>query len=136
MIFLVIPRRNDEDPGVGWSRRIKSRSSYPPTSPLRMILSNIAVRSSILLPMTFHHKYVDAETDCYTLHMELECNELRAEYDFSQLKGAVKGRYAERFREGTNLVLLAPDVTKAFPTDEAVNEAYRLLMQIALRQRA
>ena len=63
-------------------------------------------------------------------------DELRADYDFSQIKGGVKGRYAERYGEGTNLVLLEPDVAKAFPTDEAVNEALRLLMQIALRERA
>ena len=62
-------------------------------------------------------------------------NELRAEYDFSQMKGGVRGKYAERYREGTNLVLLEPDIAKAFPTDEAVNEALRLLMQIAIRER-
>ena len=62
-------------------------------------------------------------------------NELRAEYDFSQMKGGVRGKYAERYRESTNLVLLEPDIAKAFPTDEAVNEALRLLMQIAIRER-
>ncbi|MEK7806637.1 MAG: hypothetical protein AAB528_02795 [Chloroflexota bacterium] len=62
-------------------------------------------------------------------------DELRAEYDFSQLKGGLKGKYAERYGAGTNLALLAPDVAKAFPDDESVNEALRLLMQIALRQR-
>lgn len=60
-------------------------------------------------------------------------NELRPEYDFSQLKGGMKGKYAERYKAGTNLVLLAPDVAKAFPDDESVNEALRLLMKIALR---
>lgn len=63
-------------------------------------------------------------------------DELRAEYDFAQLKGGIKGKYAMRYRAGTNLVLLAPDVAEAFPTDESVNEALRLLIQIALRQRA
>jgi hypothetical protein len=61
-------------------------------------------------------------------------DELRAEYDFSQLKGGVKGKYVESYRAGTNLVLLAPDVAKAFPNDESVNDALRLLMQIARRQ--
>ena len=61
-------------------------------------------------------------------------DELRAEYEFSQLQGGVRGKYAERYREGTNLVLLDPDVAKAFPDDESVNEALRLLMQIAGRQ--
>jgi hypothetical protein len=63
-------------------------------------------------------------------------DEFRAEYDFSQLKGGIKGKYAERYGAGTNLVLLAPDVAKAFPDDESVNEALRLLMDLALRQRA
>ena len=63
-------------------------------------------------------------------------DELRAEYDFSQLKGGVKGKFVERYRVGTNLVLLAPDVAKAFPDDESVNEALRLLLKIALRQGA
>ena len=62
-------------------------------------------------------------------------DELRAEYDFSQLQGGVKGKYAARYRAGTNLVLLAPDVAKAFPDDESVNEALRLLMKIARRKR-
>lgn len=63
-------------------------------------------------------------------------DELRPEYDFSQMKGGVRGKYAERYRVGTNLVLLDSDVAQAFPTDESVNEALRLLLQIARRQRA
>jgi hypothetical protein len=63
-------------------------------------------------------------------------NELWPEYDFSQLKGGVKGKYVERYRAGTNLVLLDPDVAQAFPSADAVNEALRLLMQIAQRQPA
>ena len=61
---------------------------------------------------------------------------LRAEYDLSQLKGGVRGKYTDRYRAGTNLVLLEPDVAKAFPTDGSVNEALRLLIQIGLRQRS
>ena len=64
---------------------------------------------------------------------ELE-DELRPEYDLSQLKGGVRGKYAERYRAGTNLVLLSPDVAAAFPTDEAVNEALRLLLRVAKEQ--
>ncbi|MGI0485937.1 hypothetical protein ACN4EK_10905 [Pantanalinema rosaneae CENA516] len=63
-------------------------------------------------------------------------DELRPEYDFSQLVGGVRGKYVERYRAGTNLVLLDPDVAQAFPTEDAVNEALRLLMQIAQRQPA
>jgi hypothetical protein len=61
-------------------------------------------------------------------------DELRPEYDFAQMQGGVRGKYIERYRSGTNLVLLDPDVAQAFPNDAAVNEALRLLMQIAQRQ--
>jgi len=63
-------------------------------------------------------------------------DEMRPEYDFSQLMGRVRGKYAERYREGTNLVLLDPDVAAAFPDAKAVNEALRLLMDVAQRQGA
>jgi hypothetical protein len=59
-------------------------------------------------------------------------DDLRPEYDLAQLlKGGVRGKYAERYRAGTNLVLLAPDVAQAFPTEEAVNQALRLVIQLA-----
>ncbi|MBD2196287.1 MULTISPECIES: hypothetical protein [Calothrix] len=61
-------------------------------------------------------------------------DELSPEYDFTQMTGGIKGKYVERYRTGTNLVLLDPDVAQAFPNDEAVNEALRLLMQVAQRQ--
>lgn len=47
------------------------------------------------------------------------------EYDFSAMKGGVRGKYYERYRDGTNVVLLEPDVAKAFPTENPVNEALR-----------
>jgi hypothetical protein len=56
-------------------------------------------------------------------------DDLRPEYDASVLRGGVRGKYLERYRAGTNLVLLAPDVRAAFPTDEAVNQALRSLLQ-------
>jgi hypothetical protein len=59
-------------------------------------------------------------------------DDLRPEYDLKTLlKGGVRGKYAGRYREGTNLVLLAPDVARAFPTEEAVNEALRLVLRMA-----
>ena len=61
---------------------------------------------------------------------ELE-DELRPEYDFAKMQGDVRGKYVQRYRSGTNLVLLDPDIAKAFPTDASVNEALRLLLQIA-----
>ena len=73
--------------------------------------------------------------------MKMESNqelkdEIRPEYDFSKMNNGVRGKYVERYRIGTNIVLLDPDVAQAFPTSEAVNEALRLLMQIAQRQKA
>ena len=56
-------------------------------------------------------------------------DDLLPEYDFSEMKGGVRGKYVERYREGTNLVLLDPDVAAAFPDAKAVNDALRQLMQ-------
>jgi len=62
-------------------------------------------------------------------------DELRPEYDLRELlKGGVRGKYVERYRTGTNLVLLDPDVAKAFPSEKAVNEALRLVIQLARLQ--
>jgi len=58
-------------------------------------------------------------------------DDLRPEYDLSKLKGGVRGKYARRFRAGTNLVLLQPDVSKYFPDDQSVNTALRSLIRIA-----
>lgn len=59
-------------------------------------------------------------------------DELRPEYDLKELlKGGVRGKYVERYRAGTNLVLLEPDVAKAFPTEKAVNEALRLVLELS-----
>lgn len=58
-------------------------------------------------------------------------DELRPEYDMkSLLKGGVRGKYATRYRAGTNLVLLEPEVAKAFPNEKAVNEALKLVMML------
>jgi hypothetical protein len=55
-------------------------------------------------------------------------DELRPEYDESVLRAGIRGKYLARYRAGTNLALLAPDVREAFPTDEAVNDALRSLI--------
>jgi hypothetical protein len=58
-------------------------------------------------------------------------DELRPEYDLGQLlKGWVRGKYAKRFHAGTNLVLLDPDVRKAFRSERAVNDALRLVIEL------
>lgn len=58
-------------------------------------------------------------------------DELRPEYEMkSLLKDGVRGKYAKEYRGGTNLVLLEPDVAKAFPNEKAVNEALRLVIKL------
>ena len=52
------------------------------------------------------------------------------EYDFS---AGVRGKYAKRYAEGTNVVVLAPDVAAMFPDAQSVNDALRALVQIARR---
>jgi hypothetical protein len=59
-------------------------------------------------------------------------DDLRPEYDLRKLlKNGVQGKYAARCRKGTNLVLLDPEVAKAFPNESAVNEALRLVLQLS-----
>jgi hypothetical protein len=58
-------------------------------------------------------------------------DDLRPEYDLSQLKGGVRGKYYERAAAGTNLVLIEPDLATLFPTAEAVNRALRVLAEAA-----
>ena len=58
-------------------------------------------------------------------------DDLRPEYDMKALlKDGVRGKYAQQYREGTNLVLLEPEVAKAFPNEKAVNEALKLVMKL------
>ena len=52
-------------------------------------------------------------------------DDLRPEYDFASMKGGVRGKYLRRARGGTNIVLIEPEVTDAFPTEQAVNEALK-----------
>ena len=54
-----------------------------------------------------------------------EDDELRPEYNFASMTGGVRGKYVARLRKGSNLVLLEPAIAAAFPSDDAVNEALR-----------
>ena len=56
---------------------------------------------------------------------------MRKEYDFSP---GVRGKYAAKFAKGTNLVLLDPDLAKIFKDSESVNNALRLLAELAKKQ--
>ncbi len=60
-------------------------------------------------------------------------NDLRTEYDFGKLGKPVRGKYTEAYKH-RNLVLLDEDVAVAFPDEKAVNDALRLLMELAKQQ--
>lgn len=63
-------------------------------------------------------------------------DELRPEYTREDLGQGVRGKYYQEYRQGTNLVLLSPDVAAAFPTEQDVNDALRALMKIAQRSKS
>jgi len=61
----------------------------------------------------------------------IDKDELRPEYDLKKLlKTGVRGKYVEQYCQGTNVVLLEPDVAKVFSNARAVNEALRLVIQL------
>ena len=60
----------------------------------------------------------------------IEADELRPEYRRADLDKGVRGKYFEAYNKGTNLVLLSPEIAKAFPSSEAVNEALRGLLRL------
>jgi hypothetical protein len=55
---------------------------------------------------------------------------MREEYDFS---GGVRGKYVNRYRRGTNVALLDPELAEAFPDSKSVNDALRALLAVATR---
>jgi len=57
---------------------------------------------------------------------------MRKEYDFSK---GVRGKYAKRYKEGTNIVLLDPDVARVFKTPASVNKVLRSLAEIIKTQK-
>jgi len=65
-----------------------------------------------------------------------ESDDLLPEYDFSKMNLVGRGIYAERYRSGTNIVRLDHDVREAFPDDESVNEALRVIAKAAKQQAA
>jgi hypothetical protein len=71
-------------------------------------------------------------TACMSEETNREAVEMLDEYDFSR---GVVGKYAGQYAEGTNIVLLDPDVAKVFPDSEAVNQALRAIAQI-IQQRS
>ena len=58
-------------------------------------------------------------------------DEMRPEYD---IRGGVRGKYYERYRQGTNVIVLDPDVAAVFRDSQSVNQALRLLIDVAKSQ--
>jgi len=58
-------------------------------------------------------------------------DELRPEYRREDLGKGVRGKYLESYRKGSNIILLSPDVAEVFPTEEAVNDTLRSLIDLA-----
>ena len=55
---------------------------------------------------------------------------LKDEYDFSNMAGGVRGKYAQNYKKGVKLIQLEPDVAEMFPDTKSVNEALRALSKI------
>ena len=62
---------------------------------------------------------------------KVKSEDLRPVYNREDLGPGVRRKYFKSYQKGTNLVLLSPDVAKAFPTEESVNEALRSLINLA-----
>ncbi len=60
-----------------------------------------------------------------------EEDDMKAEYKREDLGSGVRGKYSEAYKESHNIVLLQPEVAKAFPTEEAVNNALKSLIKVA-----
>lgn len=58
-------------------------------------------------------------------------DDMLPEYDFTK---GVRGKYAKRYTEGSNVVVLSPDMAKVFPTSESVNEALRTLVRVGRKK--
>jgi len=86
----------------------------------------------LLPPATARYDYFENGMKKKTENRERR-DDLRREYDLSKLKGGVRGKYAARYRAGTNLVLLSLDVAEHFPDEQSVNTALRTLIHGAKR---
>ena len=60
-----------------------------------------------------------------------DCDELRPEYQREDFGKMVRGKYAARMKETSNIVVLDPDIAEAFPNAQAVNQTLRRLLELA-----
>ena len=63
-------------------------------------------------------------------------DDLRPEYDLAKLGKGVRGKYLNRYQEGSNVVAIEPDLTDAFPNAKAVNDALRELLSLRRQKRS
>ena len=61
-------------------------------------------------------------------------DDMQQEYDFSHMKDGSQAKYAAKFRQGSNIIRLEPDVAEAFESEASVNEALRSLIKLAKSQ--
>lgn len=64
-----------------------------------------------------------------------DADELRAEYKAQDFPTLVRGKYVDRIRASSNVVVIDPELTRLFPNADAVNAALRALSEIARRAR-
>lgn len=72
------------------------------------------------------------ECCCLNMKRMQKDPDMLEEYDFSK---GVQGKYAQRYSEGTNVVVIEPDVAEIFPDHDSVNQALRSLAEIVRRQK-
>jgi hypothetical protein len=64
--------------------------------------------------------------------VNMQVDEMRTEYDFSK---GVRGKYAKQYAQGTNVVVLEPDIAREFPNARSVNQALRSLIPVITSHR-
>ena len=121
-----------------WPRRHPPRRNRSPTSMLATMDPSVLhwVRTAgSVMALTFEWDETKASANARKHGEDMKkepdtgrIDELREEYDFS---GGVRGKYAERYGEGANIVILDPDVAKVFRDSKSVNEALRALVEVA-----
>ena len=104
---------------VGMSRLGRVLIVAPPTGPMPFASSALGKQR------------IENEQFMKKASEKTQRDDLRSEYDLTKLKGGVRGKYAARYKTGTNLVLLSPDVAEYFPDEQSVNSTLRTLVGIA-----
>ena len=92
-----------------------------------------STRSEAIISVSSAREWRADENDEVMKRVREKNDEMLREYDFSQ---GVRGKYARRYARGSNVVVLEPDVAKAFPNAEAVNASLRSLAEIIRRRKS